>query len=247
MSRKKNRPTGTEALNRAFEAVDHRPLLASLGVELDRELLILALTHRSFANENGMLPNNERLEFLGDAVLGLSVANRLYELYPGSPESDISKMRASIVSRYGLADIAREIDLGQYILLSRGELLTEGRDKDSILADTTEALFGAVFRQHGFATARDVILRLFDHKLHHATARGIHQDWKTTLQEELALRKRPMAEYSATSEGPEHDLVFTAVVTVEGTEMGRGVGPNKKLAEQEAAHQAYRGLRERRA
>ncbi|WP_080794198.1 ribonuclease III [Corynebacterium pacaense] len=247
MTRRKSRLTGEEALNEAFDSVDHVPLLESLGVELDRDLLILALTHRSFANENGTLPNNERLEFLGDAVLGLSVANKLYELHPSRPESDISKMRASIVSRYGLADVAREIDLGKFILLGKGELLTEGRGKDSILADTTEALLGAVFRQHGFETARGVVLRLFADKLAHATARGIHQDWKTTLQEELAHRKRPMAEYVASSEGPDHDQVFTALATVEGEEMGRGVGPNKKLAEQEAAHQAYRKLREKRA
>lgn len=247
MSRKKNRLTGVDALNEAFDAVDHQPLLDHLGVDIQRDLLVLALTHRSFANENGMLPNNERLEFLGDAVLGLSVANKLYEQYPSSPESDVSKMRASIVSRYGLADIAREIDLGNHILLGKGELLTEGRSKDSILADTTEALFGAIFRQHGFETARDVILRLFAYKIDNASARGIHQDWKTTLQEELAQRKRPMAEYSATSVGPDHDLVFTAIVTLEGEEMGRGEGPNKKLAEQEAAHQALRKLRESRA
>ena len=120
MSRKKNRLTGVDALNEAFDAVDHQPLLDHLGVDIQRDLLVLALTHRSFANENGMLPNNERLEFLGDAVLGLSVANKLYEQYPSSPESDVSKMRASIVSRYGLADIAREIDLGNHILLGKG-------------------------------------------------------------------------------------------------------------------------------
>ena len=124
MSRKRSRLTGTEALEQEFAKVDHAPLLAALGVDLPHDILTLALTHRSFANENGMLPNNERLEFLGDAVLGLSVAGKLFEQYPTRPESDISKMRASIVSRYGLADIAREIGLGQYILLGKGELLT---------------------------------------------------------------------------------------------------------------------------
>lgn len=247
MSRKKTRVTGVDALTEAFDAVDHAPLLASLGVDIDRDLLILALTHRSFANENGMLPNNERLEFLGDAVLGLAVANRLYELYPSSPESDISKMRASIVSRYGLADIAREINLGEFILLGRGELLTEGRSKESILADTTEALLGAIFRQHGFEVARNVVLALFHHKINLASAKGIHQDWKTTLQEELAQRRKPMADYQTTSVGPDHDLVFTAVVHLEDMEMGRGEGPNKKLAEQEAARQAFLKLREKRA
>lgn len=247
MSRKKTRVTGVDALAEAFDAVNHADLLERLGVDIDRDLLVLALTHRSFANENGMLPNNERLEFLGDAVLGLAVANRLYELYPSSPESDISKMRASIVSRYGLADIAREINLGEFILLGKGELLTEGRSKDSILADTTEALLGAIFRQHGYEVARDVVLTLFHHKINHASAKGIHQDWKTTLQEELAQRKKPMVEYQTTSVGPDHDLVFTAVVYLGDVEMGRGEGPNKKLAEQEAARQAFLKLREKRA
>lgn len=247
MSRKKPRVTGVDALNEAFDSVDHAPLLESLGVDIQRDLLILALTHRSFANENGMLPNNERLEFLGDAVLGLSVANKLYERYPSSPESEVSKMRASIVSRYGLSDIAREIGLGEYILLGKGELLTEGRSKDSILADTTEALLGAIFRQHGFEVARDVVLRLFGHKIENASAKSFHQDWKTTLQEELAHLKKPMAQYTSTSIGPDHDLEFTAIVSFDGEEMGRGVGPNKKLAEQEAAHQAFRKLRQWRA
>ncbi len=247
MSRRKTRVTGVDARHAGFDAVDPAILLERLGVEIERDLLVLALTHRSFANENGMLPNNERLEFLGDAVLGLSVANRLYELYTSSPESDISKMRASIVSRYGLADIAREIGLGEFILLGKGELLTDGRSKESILADTTEALLGAIFRQHGFEVARDVVLRLFADKINHASAKGINQDWKTTLQEELAQRKKPMAEYVSTSEGPDHDLVFSAIVSLEGTEMGRGIGPNKKLAEQEAARQAFRKLKEKRA
>lgn len=245
MSRgKKNRITGEDAWGAGFALVDHTPLLARLGVDLEPVNLRLALTHRSFANENGTLPNNERLEFLGDAVLGLSVAGQLFEQYPSRPESDISKMRASIVSRYGLADIAREIELGQHILLGKGELVTEGRDKDSILADTTEALFGAIYRQHGFAVARDVILRLFKEKIDNASAVGMHQDWKTTLQERLAELKAPMPVYTATSVGPDHDLTFTANATVGGSILGTGVGGNKKVAEQEAAHHAFAALRD---
>ena len=236
--------TGEEAWDAEYARVDHAPLLAALGIELDDTLLRLALTHRSFANERGPLPNNERLEFLGDAVLGLSVANRLYEQFPSRPESDISKMRASIVSRYGLSDVAREIGLGQYILLGKGEEGTGGRDKDSILADTTEALFGAIYRQHGFAPARDVILRLFAEKLETATATGRHQDWKTTLQERLAELKASVAEYRASSVGPDHNQTFTADVFVAGASRGRGTGPNKKQAEQEAARQAVAYLRE---
>lgn len=239
---KKAKLTGQDALDAAFVAVDHSPLIDALGIELEPANLRLALTHRSFANEHGHLPNNERLELLGDAVLGLSVASQLYEQYPSRPESDISKMRASIVSRYGLADIAREINLGPHILLGKGETSTGGYDKDSILADTTEALFGAIYRQHGFEPAREVILRLFKEKIDNATASGRHLDWKTTLQELCADLKAPMPVYTATATGPEHDQTFTAAATVDGHELGHGVGHNKKLAEQQAAHEAVRLL-----
>lgn len=237
MSRKK-KISGEQALEEAFAAIDTAPLLASLDVELDESFLRLALTHRSFANEHGHLPNNERLEFLGDAVLGLSIAARLYEKYPTRPESDISKMRASIVSRFGLADIAREMGLGAFILLGKGEANSNGRDKDSILADTTEALFGAIYLQHGFETARRVILALFAEKVDAAVSTRNHMDWKTSLQELCAERKLPTPEYSATSAGPEHNQVFTAQVHVDGQLLGEGVGPNKKQAEQQAAEKA---------
>lgn len=243
---KKKRITGTEALKAAFDSLDTAPLQEAFGVEIPRELLVLALTHRSFANENGNLPNNERLEFLGDAVLGLSVAGKLYEQYPTRPESDISKMRASIVSRYGLSDIAREIGLGKYILLGRGEKATGGADKDSILADTTEALLGAVYLAHGFEVARDTVLRLFQHKIDIASASGLHQDWKTTLQERLAERKLSMPQYTATSTGPEHAQTFTAQVHVGEKLLGQGVGSNKKIAEQAAARIAVQFLSENR-
>lgn len=237
MSRKK-KISGEQALEEAFAAIDTAPLLASLDVELDESFLRLALTHRSFANEHGHLPNNERLEFLGDAVLGLSIAARLYEKYPTRPESDISKMRASIVSRFGLADIAREMGLGAFILLGKGEANSNGCDKDSILADTTEALFGAIYLQHGFETARRVILALFAEKVDAAVSTRNHMDWKTSLQELCAERKLPTPEYSATSTGPEHNQVFTAQVHVDGQLLGEGVGPNKKQAEQQAAEKA---------
>lgn len=245
--RKKPKMTGPEALEAAYTSVDHGPLLQAFGIELDDDYLRLALTHRSFAHEHDNLPTNERLEFLGDAVLGLSVAAQLYEQYPSRPESDISKMRASIVSRYGLADIAREINLGTHILLGKGEVATGGRDKDSILADTTEAILGAIYRQHGFQPARDVILRLFKDKIDSASAAGRHLDWKTTLQELCAELKADMPAYAATSTGPEHDKTFTATATIGGKVLGKGVGHNKKLAEQEAAHQAFLHLREQPA
>lgn len=237
-SNKKPRLSGQEALNHAFSSIDHTPLVRQLGVELSDDYLCLALTHRSFANENGMLPNNERLEFLGDAVLGLSIAAKLYELHPERPESDISKMRASIVSRYGLADVAREINLGPHILLGKGEKLNDGGNKDSILADTTEALLGAIYRQYGFETAREVILRLFATKISGASARNRNLDWKTTLQEALAEAKLPMAVYTDERTGPDHELTFYVTATVGQTEVGHGEGPNKKTAEQHAAREA---------
>ncbi|APT85035.1 ribonuclease III [Corynebacterium aquilae] len=235
----KKKLTGEEILTKAYQAVDHQPLLDALGVGLSDDLLRLALTHRSFANEHGMLPNNERLEFLGDAVLGLSVASKLFDTYPTRAESDISKMRAGMVSRYGLADIARQLDLGKHILLGRGERMTDGHDKDSILADTTEALFGAIYREHGFEVARAVILRLFADKIDHASASNFTQDWKTALQERLAERKHQLPEYTSTSVGPDHDRWFTAHVSSGGIEIGVGEGHNKKKAEQQAAHQAF--------
>lgn len=245
MSRsRKNRVSDEDAWELAFDAVDHTPLMQRLGVDIERDNLMLALTHRSFANEHNQLPNNERLEFVGDAVLGLTVATKLFELYPSRPESDLSPMRAAIVSRYGLADIAREIDLGPHVLIGKGEEHTGGREKESILADTTEALFGAIYLQHDFETARDVILRLFDHKLRHATVSQKHQDWKTALQVRLAELKLPVAEYRAEAEGPDHAQTFTAEVLVNGEVRGTGLGPNKKLAEQEAAHRAVLYLRD---
>jgi len=240
----KRRVDGQQVLREAFESVDHEPLFERLGVRIREDLFILSLTHRSFAYENGMLPHNERLEFLGDSILGLSVADQLYRQYPDRPESDISKMRASMVSRYGLADIAREIGLGQHILLGKGERATNGQDKDSILADTTEAIFGAVYLEHGFDTAREVILRLFKYKIDHASAQGLHADWKTALQNLVSERRLPQPEYETSSVGPDHDLVFTAIARAGEAELGTGKGPSKKQAEQQAARVAFHALRD---
>ncbi|AZA13908.1 ribonuclease III [Corynebacterium choanae] len=242
MSRKRNRLTGPAAWEQAFHAVDHQPLLDALGVELPEDLLKLALTHRSFANENGNLPNNERLEFLGDAILGVTIAEALFNRYADRAESDISKMRASIVSRYGLADIAREIHLGQHILLGRGEQQTGGVAKDSILADTTEALLGAIFHLYGFEKARAVILELFAAKIADASALSRVADFKTSLQERIAHFRFAHPAYTWSSEGPDHERVFTATVTIYGVPMGTGNGPNKKTAEQNAAHEALKAL-----
>lgn len=240
--KKKNKLTPQEAWDQAFYAVDHSPLLEALGVDLPSELLRLALTHRSFGNEHENLPNNERLEFLGDAVLGLSIAGKLFGDFPNLPESHISKIRASVVSRYGLADVAREINLGPHILLGKGEISTRGFEKDSILADTTEALLGAVYLEHGFEIARNTVLNLFSHKIKQSTAEGSFQDWKTILQERVAQLRLNQPEYVATSTGPEHELHFTIDVLVAGKVLGTGEGRNKKTAEQQAAQQAVEAL-----
>ena len=165
---------------------DLTPLLTALGVELDAELLTLALTHRSYAYESGGLEPNERLEFLGDAVLGVVVTDHLFRTHPDLPEGQLAKLRASVVNMHALAGVARGLatsGLGEYVLLGRGEELTGGRNKSSILADTTEALIGAVYLQHGMDVARTVVHRLFDQLMVMAPLLGAGLDWKTSLQE----------------------------------------------------------------
>lgn len=241
MSRKR-RLTGEAAREAAFASVDHGPLLESLGVELEPERLCLALTHRSFANENGNLTNNERLEFLGDAVLGMCIAEELYKRFPDRPEQDISKMRAGVVNMYALADLARSIGLGQHVLLGRGEKVTGGADKHSILADTTEALLGSIYLQHGFEVAKKTILRLFDTMIDNAPTEARGRDWKTLLQERVSAKKLSAPEYVVKSSGPDHELTFFVDVLIDGVVKGSGTGATKKEAEMQAAHQAHTAL-----
>ncbi len=221
---------------------DHAPLLAALGVELPDELLTLALTHRSYAYEAGGLPTNERLEFLGDSVLGLSVTEWLYRTHPEKPEGDLAKIRASVVNMHALASVARGLGaggLGAHLFLGRGEEMTGGRDKDSILADGTEALLGAIHIEHGIDVARDVVLRLFEPLLTASSSMGAGLDWKTSLQELTAERDLGVPGYRISSIGPDHDKEFTAVVVVDGRDLGEGVGRTKKEAEQRAAAAAW--------
>ncbi|MDR2566998.1 MAG: ribonuclease III, partial [Bifidobacteriaceae bacterium] len=158
-----------------------RRLADGLGVDLDPELLVLALTHRSFAHEAGGIPTNERLEFLGDSILGLVVTEHLYRAHPDLPEGELAKMRAATVSQRALARVARGIGIGNYVLLGRGETTTGGADKDSILSDTLEALLGAVYISHGLEDTRDVVLRLVGPTLERAAQLGAGLDWKTSL------------------------------------------------------------------
>ena len=231
-------------------------MLAQLGVEVDADLLTLALTHRSYAYENGGLPTNERLEFLGDSVLGVIVTERLYRTHPDLPEGQLAKLRASVVNMHALASVARELGpppstdqdgdseggLGAYLYLGRGEELTGGRGKASILADATEALIGAVYLQHGLEVARGVVERLFDGLLKAAPLLGAGLDWKTSLQELTASAELGVPEYRISEDGPDHLKTFTAVAVVAGRELGTGVGRTKKEAEQKAAQLAWRSL-----
>ena len=220
-------------------------LLDALGVDLPHELLSLALTHRSYAYENGGLPTNERLEFLGDAVLGLTITDELYHRHPDRSEGDLAKLRASVVNTQALADVARNLSdegLGVHLLLGRGEANTGGADKSSILADGMESLLGAIYLQHGITTAREVILRLFGALLDAAPTLGAGLDWKTSLQELTAARSLGAPSYVVSSTGPDHDKEFTAVVVVMDTEYGSGIGHSKKEAEQKAASAAYKAL-----
>jgi ribonuclease III len=220
-------------------------LLDALGVDLPEELLTLALTHRSYAYEHGGLPTNERLEFLGDAVLGLTVTDELFHRHPDRSEGDLAKLRASVVNTQALAEVARNLTedgLGAHLLLGRGEVNTGGADKSSILADSMESLLGAIYLHCGIDAARDVILRLFGALLDAAPTLGAGLDWKTSLQELTAARSLGPPTYQVTSTGPDHDKEFTAVVVVMDTEYGSGMGRSKKEAEQHAAAAAWKAL-----
>jgi len=220
-------------------------LLDALGVELPEDLLTLAVTHRSYAYEHGGLPTNERLEFLGDAVLGLTITDELFHRHPDRSEGDLAKLRASVVNTHALADVGRHLTeegLGAHLLLGRGEMNTGGADKSSILADGMESLLGAVYLHHGIGVARDVIMRLFGGLLETAPTLGAGLDWKTSLQELTAARNLGSPSYVVSSTGPDHDKEFTAVVIVMETEYGTGIGRSKKEAEQKAAAAAWNAL-----
>ena len=210
-----------------------------LGVELPDDLITLALTHRSYAYENGGLPTNERLEFLGDSVLGVVVTEVLYLDFPDLPEGQLAKLRAAVVNAQALADVARTLNLGAYIHLGRGEETTGGRDKVSILADTMEAILGAVFLHSGMPTAKAMIRGLFVPLIRQAADLGAGLDWKTSLQEAAAAAGRGAPDYVVTHEGPDHAREFFARAVIDGAILGEGAGRSKKAAEQLAAEAAY--------
>lgn len=225
-------------------------LVAALGIDLPVGTLTLALTHRSYAYEHGGLPTNERLEFLGDSVLGVVITERLYLRYPDRPEGELAKIRASVVNMHALAEVARGLGdggLGRHLFLGRGEEMTGGRDKDSILADGLESIFGAVYLTHGLETSQRVIRGLFDDVIDRAGHLGAGLDWKTSLQELSAEHGYGPPQYQISSTGPDHNKEFTARAMVAGESVGEGTGRTKKEAEQRAAAQAWQALTDRTA
>ena len=203
----------------------------------DPNLLRLALTHRSVSSEDPSRNDNERLEFLGDAVLQLVVTDFLYGSYPNLAEGQMAKVRASVVSRPTLAEVARVIDLGTFIELAPAEDRTGGRGKDSILADALEAVLGAVYLDSSLDNVRKVILGLWADKVAERAMKPGVKDYKTRLQEQLARDgRRPTYEVQGT--GPDHDRQFSSVVFVEGEKLGSGEGRSKKDAEQASAKEA---------
>ena len=222
-----------------------RILAERSGAAVDESLLSRALTHRSYAYENGGIPHNERQEFLGDAVLGVVVTDHLYHEHPDLPEGQLAKFRAAVVNSRALAKVARQLELGAYLMLGRGEATTGGRDKDSILADTMEAVIGTVYLSSGIPGATALIHSLMDTLIERSATLGAGLDWKTSLQEICSTLGLSVPSYRVDEEGPDHDKTFTAVVLVSDEELGQGVGRNKKAAEQQAAETAWKTLKER--
>jgi len=220
-------------------------LAARIGHEFaDPGLLIEALTHRSWCAEHDGSPSNERLEFLGDAVLGLVVAEHLYAADRSMPEGGLAMARAAVVSTEALSKVAAGVQLGEAIRLGKGEDATGGRSKRSILADTMEAVIGAVFLDAGLDAARAVILPLLEDRLAGAVADPGEADHKTRLQEASARRYGQVPRYEVSGTGPDHERLFTAIVRISGQERGRGEGRSKKEAEQAAAQEAFRSIRD---
>lgn len=215
--------------------------LEELGVEVDAQLFELSFTHRSYSYENAV-PSNERLEFLGDAVLQIVVTEHIVLRYPDLAEGELAKLRASVVSSSPLAKLARELDLGSHLRLGKGEVATQGHDKTSILADTLEAVIGAIHLSQGFEGSARFIHHNFDPLIAASAESGNYADFKTVLQEFTAARGWGLPRYEVTGTGPDHQRTFTAVVYVEEQAVGHGTAPSKKRAEQIAARGAVAEL-----
>ncbi|MFC9559493.1 ribonuclease III [Agromyces sp. NPDC056965] len=221
-------------MDQAIEELQQR-----LQISIDPALLQLALTHRSFAYENGGIPTNERLEFLGDSILGQAVTVKLFRDHPDLDEGELAKRRASLVSSVALAEVGRAIGVGRFIRLGRGETMTGGADKPSILADTVEAIIGAVYLDAGGDTATELVLRLVAPLMKDPARFGAAMDPKTSLQEIAARRGATAPVYTVAESGPDHNKHFVATVTVGDLVEASGEGSSKKQAEMAAALEAW--------
>ena len=220
----------------------YKELVERWGVDIERPLLRQALTHRSFAYEHNE-PHNERLEFLGDSILGFVVAEKLYRTYPDASEGDMSRMKTFAVSERGLAEVARRLELGGHIRLGKGEKKTGGANKDSILSDTVEALIGATYMQHGIDVARKIVEKWTQKRLDDASVLGPNLDWQTSFEKKIhTFGVEGLLEFEFTSEGPDHERIFYATAFLGETLWGKGKGTSRKNARQNAAEASYRIL-----
>ena len=213
-------------------------LSAKLGVEINRELLRLAMTHRSYSYEHGNIPNNERLEFLGDSVLGFVVTSHIYETLSDLPEGEMTKVKNAVVSARALAVVAAELGLGEYLLLGKGELATDGRNKPNLLADAFEAFLGAAYMSNGFVAARALVEKFVFPLLENPDEIRANSDPKTTLQERIQALGRGTPTYKTRFEGPDHDRDYFSTLLINGEEISNGEGRTKKNAETAAAIKA---------
>ncbi len=219
-------------------------LASKLGWRVnDPDRLVQAFAHRSWCAEHPGHEPNERLEFLGDAVLGLIVTDHLFRTYPDLAEGELAKARAAVVNSAALATIARDLDLGSALMLGKGEDASGGRAKPSILADAAEAVIGAIYLDAGYSVTEDIVLRLVADLVGEAASGPGGQDFKTRLQELCAQDFDELPVYNVADSGPDHAKVFTAEVSVAGRRLGTGEGRSKKQAEQAAARSAWQVLR----
>jgi len=216
-------------------------LIERLGVSISQDLLTQALTHRSHSYENGNQPNNERLEFLGDSVLGFVVTAELYKRFGELQEGELSSLKNSVVSAKALAEVAAGIDIGSFLLLGKGEEKTGGRDKGNLLADAFEAILGATYVEHGLTRASELVERFIFPLLDNHIDLLLNSEPKTKLQEIAQERGLSAPAYETTYTGPDHDRIFSATVTV-GEVVAAGEARSRKGAESEAAIAAIKAL-----
>jgi ribonuclease-3 len=223
--------------------LNYATLIQRLGISIEAELLELALTHSSYAYENGKIPNNERLEFLGDSVLGFVVTGHVYSENPDLDEGSLSRLRSATVSAKTLAIAANQIGLGEFVRLGKGELSTGGQTKTNILADTFEAIIGAAYLSGGLAPAKSIIDSLVLPLLSSEDELLETSEPRTVLSELLKSLGKSDASFEVTHDGPDHDRTFFAEVIVDGAAISKGSGRTRKAAEAQAAVEALKTLR----